>query len=220
MHRISAPKEVGQAVRLKPGQWVQTERKAHEIWASFCMKKPTASAVLHHLVAQMGYQNAVVISQKTLAKLLGVTDRTIRTAIGDLVADRWIQVVRIGKGKESAYVVNACVAWGQPRNQLSLSVFSAMVVADISDQDTATLESINLRRIPVLYPHEKQIPTGDGLAPPSQPSLEGLESDLPHILQEDESNYRGSGFSKADLIMAAAYDDFPELFEKQKKIKK
>ena len=36
-----------------------------------------------------GRKNAVVISQKTLAKMLGVTDRTVRSAIADLVAQRW-----------------------------------------------------------------------------------------------------------------------------------
>lgn len=185
MRQFSAPPEVGTPVKHKPGQWVQTERKAHEAWARFCIRKPTASAVLHHLVAQMGHQNAVVIPQKVLAQLLGVTDRTIRTAITDLVSERWIQVVRLGKGKEAAYVVNDRVAWGQPRDQLRLSVFSATVVADYADQDAATLDHADLRRIPTLYPGERQLPTGPGEEPPSQPSIEGLEPDLPALQAGD-----------------------------------
>ncbi|WP_340070673.1 helix-turn-helix domain-containing protein, partial [Klebsiella pneumoniae] len=91
-------------------------------------RKPRAAMLLHHLVAQMGHQNAVVVSQKTLAKMMGVTDRTVRAAITDLVAERWVSVVKLnGPGTVSAYVVNDRVAWGQPRDQLRLSVFSAAV---------------------------------------------------------------------------------------------
>jgi len=136
--------------------------------------------LLHHLVAKMGHQNAVVISQKSLAKLMGIHERTVRRAITDLVDERWIQVVRIGSGKESAYVVNDYVAWGQKRSQLSLSTFSATVVADRDDQSPDTLTSTDLRRIPTLYPGEEQLPHGEPEKPPSQGLLEGTEPDLPY----------------------------------------
>ena len=41
-----------------------------------------------------------------------------------------------------------------------------------------------LRRIPSLYPGELQLPSGPGQEPPSQPNLDGMEPDLPHIDQE------------------------------------
>ena len=179
MKRISAPKELGVPIQHKPGQWVQTERKAHEAWANLIARKPRAAELLHHLVAQMGHQNAVVVPQGVLAKLMGRSLDTVQRAVRDLVAERWIQVVRIGKGKEAAYVVNDRVAWGQPRDQLRLSVFSATVIADLADQDTASLDHVDLRRIPALFPGERQLPMGDGEPPPSQPSLDGLEPDLP-----------------------------------------
>lgn len=170
---------IGKSSTHKPGQWVQTERKAHEAWAKLISRKPRAAELLHHLVAQMGEQNAVVISQRVLAQLMGRSVPTIERAVRDLVAERWIQIVRIGKGKEAAYVVNDRVAWGQPRDQMRLSVFSATVVADLEDQDTVSLDHVDLRRIPTLFPGERQLPSGDGEPPPSQPSLDGLEPDLP-----------------------------------------
>lgn len=163
----------------RPGHWVQTERKAHEAWANLIARKPRAAMLLHHLVAQMGHQNAVVVSQKTLAKLMGIHERTVRRAIKDLVNESWIQVVKIGSGKESAYVVNDRVAWGQKRSQLGLSRFSAMVVADSADQDEGTLSHSDLRRIPTLYPGEQQLPHGEPDAPPSQGLIAGTEPDLP-----------------------------------------
>ena len=184
--RDSAPQEIGQPVQtIKGSAWVQTERKAHEAWSRMWIKKPTAAALMHLLVAQMGHQNAVVVSQKVLAKLLGVTDRTVRTAIADLSAEKWIQVVKMnGPGTVAAYVVNDRVAWGQPRDQLRLSVFSATVVADAGDQDAATLSLGDLRRIPTLFAGERQLPVGPGEDPPSQPSIPGMEPDLPSIVRD------------------------------------
>ena len=202
MTRMPAPPDkVGVPARNKPGHWVQTERKAHEAWARLIARKPRAAELLHHLVAQMGHQNAVVIPQAVLAKLMNRSVDTVQRAVKDLVAGGWIQVVRLGRGKEAAYVVNDRVAWGQPRDQLRLSVFSASVVADFDDQDEALLGHGDLRRIPTPYPGELQLPTGPGEEPPSQPVLDGLEPDLPHIDPDtgeihgyqDELEARGQG---------------------------
>lgn len=173
------PEPIGTPAKPNAKQWVQTPRKTHEAWAQLVMRKPRAAALAHHLVAQMGHQNAVVVSQAVLAKLMGCSVETVKRAVRDLVAERWISVVRLGKGKEVAYVVNDNVAWGQPRDQLRLSRFSATVVADYADQDAALLGHGDLRRIPTLYPGERQLPTGPGMPPPSQPSIDGLEPDLP-----------------------------------------
>ncbi len=174
--------EIGAPARNKPGQFVMTERKAHEAWAGLIARKPRAAMLLHHLVAQMGHQNAVVVSQKTLAKLVGCSLRTIQYAIQDLVADCWVSVVKLnGPGTVSAYVVNDRVAWGQRRDQLRLSVFSAAVVVDHDDQDEALLGHGDLRRIPSLFPGERQLPSGPGAEPPSQPALPDMEPDLPTI---------------------------------------
>ena len=166
---------------------MQTERASHEAWGHFSIKRPAASGVLHILVAKMGAENAVVISQKVIAEILGITDRTVRAAIADLEAGGWIQIVRIGKGREAAYVINDRVAWGQPRDKLPLSRFSATIVADARDQDPASLDGPKLRRIPVLFAGERQLPGGPGEPPPSQPSLDGMLPDLPAVTLDDQS---------------------------------
>lgn len=183
MKQPSAPKEAG---RPQQRGWLQTERKTHEAWARFSLKKPTASALLHYMCAFMGPQNALVVSQTVLAKRLGVSDRTIRSAVADLAADSWIQVVRLGKGKECAYVVNDRVAWGEKRENLRLSLFSATVIADAEDQEA--LDGPELRRLPALYPWEQQLPTGPGEDPPSQPSMPGMEADLPSTNASQDPN--------------------------------
>ena len=133
----------------------------------------------------MSHQNAVVVSQKTLAQLTGRSVDTVTRAVRDLVAERWISVVKLnGPGTVNAYVVNDRVAWGQPRDQLRLSVFSAAVVADQADQEEALLGHGDLRRIPTLFPGEMQLPSGPGEEPPSQPAFPGMEPDLPARIED------------------------------------
>ncbi len=174
-------RQIGTPATSGPRQWVQTDRAAHEAWGKLAMSKPRAAALLHHLVAAMGHQNAVVVPQKTLAKLVGCNARTVQRALDDLVQGGWIQVVQLGAhGTVNAYVVNAAVAWGEKREHIGrLAVFHARVVADADDQPEGMLERKDLRRIPALYPGEVQMPSGEGLPPPSEPSLPGFEPDLP-----------------------------------------
>ncbi|MHB1633283.1 MAG: hypothetical protein ACYCR3_08235 [Acidithiobacillus sp.] len=185
----STAAKIGTPAKNKIGQWVQTERKAHEAWANLIGRKPRAAMLLHHLVAQMGHQNAVVVPQKVLAKLMKCSQETVKRAVADLVAERWVQVVKLnGPGTVNAYVVNDRVAWGQHRDQLRLSAFSATVVADHDDQDATTLDHTDLRRIPTLYPGEQQLPSGPHDDPPSQPCLPDMEPDLPFLeAQETDS---------------------------------
>ena len=168
------------------GSWVQTERAGHEAWGRLAIKSPIASAVMHTLVARMGQQNAVVKRKKTIAGLLGVTDRSIRTAIQVLTAERWVQVVRLnGPGTVCAYVINSAVAWGEKRDQLHLSTFNAAVVADAEDQ--ISIDHTDLRQIPSLFIGERQLPTGHGEEPPAQPALPGLEMDMPSTTIDQET---------------------------------
>ncbi len=161
---MAGQKLLGTPVAYGPRTWVQTERAAHEAWAKLTMQSPKAAAVMHHLVANMGHQNAVVIAQKTLAKMLGCSLRTIKYAVADLVDGNWVQVVQIGQhGTINAYVVNSSVAWGESREQIGrLSVFHAAVVADAEDQRPDTLERTDLRKLPIIYPPEEAMPHGEG----------------------------------------------------------
>ena len=163
--------------------WVQTERATHEAWGMLTTRSPRAAALAHYLVANMEQTGAVVASYATLAKITGMSVATIRRAIDDLKADRWIEVVQIGgKGGANAFVINSRVAWSQSREKLHLATFSARILADREEQQQ--LDDTPLRRIPVLHAGEKQLPSGSGETPPSQPSLPGMELDLPAVLAD------------------------------------
>ena len=155
-------KLVGLPADARKNTWVQTDRKGHEAWAALCVRAPRAAALMHIFVSRMAGLNSVVIPQKLLAKMLGLHERTVQRGVAELVAGKWIEVVRLnGPGTVCAYVVNDRVAWGQPRDQLCLSTFSATVIADRDEQSEASLTAERLRKIPMLYQGERQLPTGE-----------------------------------------------------------
>lgn len=174
------------APRQKRKTWVQTERATHEAWGSLIASSPMAARLAHTLVAHMSDGNAVVASQSTLGEMMSdpgerpVHRNTVRKAIQKLEDNRWIEIVRIGgKGGALAYIINDRVAWGQPRDQLFFSRFTAQVIASENEQKGNIEERPPLRQIPTLMRGEEQIPHGNSGTPPSQKLLDGTEPDLP-----------------------------------------
>lgn len=175
-------------VKPNRGHWVQTERAAHEAWAELLRNSPRAAELLHLLVARIGDHNAVVASQKTLAAMMGRDPRTVRRALGDLRDGNWIEVRQIGEsGTVNAYVLNDRVAWTGSRENMRYSLFSAaVVVSDAEQPDKPSLGAqAALRGLPSLFPGERQLPSGPGLPPPSEPDFPGMEPDLPTTSREE-----------------------------------
>lgn len=174
--------------RAAKGHWVQTERAAHEAWAALIAKAPKAAQLMHLLTARVGDHNAVVVSQKVLQKLMGCSRPTVQRALDVLVKDRWIEIRQIGdRGTVNAHIINDRVAWSGARDGIRYSLFSAIVIASSDEQpDFESLgEQEPLRRLPSLFRDEKQLPSGEGLAPPSQPLFDGMEPDLPSAKRPD-----------------------------------
>lgn len=162
------------------GRWVQTEREAHEAWAKLIRKSPKAAELMHLITARIGDHNAVVMSIPTIMKLMNTSRPTVIRAINLLRNDRWIETVQVGgSGTTNAYVVNDRVAWTGARDGIKFSLFSAAVIATDDEQPDKDLigNQEPLRRLPQVG--ERQIPHGVGLPPPSQPSLGGMEVNLP-----------------------------------------
>ena len=166
--------------------FVQTERATHEKWAVLGVKHPAASALLHLLAANVGDNNAVVASQKVLAKLMGSSASTVKRALKVLEDGNWIEVAQIGQsGTVNAYVVNSRVAWTESRDQLRYARLKADVLLASDEQPKPVdVEKPPLHHLPRIG--EMQIPSGDGLPPPSEPSLPGLEMNLPGTPDPDD----------------------------------
>jgi hypothetical protein len=171
------------------GQWVQTERKAHESWAKLIRKSPLAAQIMHVLTARLGSHNAVVISQKNLARLVEGSERGVRDAIKLLAADNWLEIRQIGgRGTVNAHIINDRVAWSGKRDGIRYSLFSAAIV--LSDDEQPDIDQLEnqepLRRVPSIFGGERQLPSGEGLPPQSQPFFDGLEPDMPATRQRED----------------------------------
>ena len=170
------------------GSWVQTDRATHEAWAQLSIQHPAASGLLHFLAARVGNHNAVVVSQRTLAEATGMSLSTVKRAVAVLRAGNWVEVRQIGPtGTAVGYVLNDRVVWSGPRDGIRYSLFSAAVV--ISDIEQPDRDAIGhqqpLHQLPRVYSGERQLPIGDGLPPPSQPSFPDFEPDLPAIERDE-----------------------------------
>ncbi|WP_414900774.1 helix-turn-helix domain-containing protein [Sphingomonas flavalba] len=143
---------------------------------------PNAAMLMHLLVARVGEHNAVVVSQKTMAKIMGRHVNTVKTAFKTLRDRNWIEIRQVGeRGTVNAYIINDRVAWTGKRDGIRYSLFSAAVV--LSDAEQPDRDQLGhqepLRRVPSLLQDEQQLPSGDGLPPPSEPTFPGMEPDLP-----------------------------------------
>lgn len=171
-------------------------------------RSPRAAAMAHYLVANMEQSGAVVASYATLAKITGMSIATVRRAIDDLKADRWIEVVQIGgKGGANAFIINSRVGWSQGRDKLYLASFSARIIADRDEQQQ--IDDVPLRRIPVLQPGEMQLPAGPSAEPPSQPAIPSLEPDLPALTRTSFASETGVSTGR----LSAPYG--PDLLERE-----
>ena len=164
---------------MAAGTWVQTERKAHQQWANLIGKHPKAAQLLHLLVSQMDKRGALVVSQGTLAELMGCSKETVKRSVRVLKDQNWVDVVRVGseRGGTNCYVINRRVAWADKRENGRFAAFDAKVIVSGAEQPRATLEgnSEPLKLIPKSG--EGQIPVGPNIPPPNQDSL--FEPDLP-----------------------------------------
>lgn len=185
---LMQPKQRNLGLTTAPGgTWVQTERAAHEAWAKLIGTHPRAAALLHVLVANMGRHNALVASIPTLTRMMGCSRNTVLRAITVLKEQNWIEVRQIaGVGTANAYIINDRVAWSGKRDGIRYSMFSAAIL--LSDDEQPDRDELGaqppLHRLPSILPGEQQLPSGDGLPPPSQPFLEGMEPVLPATLHD------------------------------------
>ncbi|TDR05451.1 helix-turn-helix domain-containing protein [Marinomonas communis] len=113
--------------------------------------------------------NAVTISNEALAKILGVSKRTVVRATKHLKEKQYVQVIKIGTS--NTYVVNEQVAFAGSAGQRK-AVFSATVVAHECEQDEGWDKIKKLKAVPVIYDDERVILTNDELPPPDQKDLD------------------------------------------------
>lgn len=149
-------------------------------------KSPLAASILLFLTERMTRQNAVVVSQNTLAEILECNRVSISKAVKILSDQNWIQVVKIGS--TNGYLINSKVAWRSHQSK-RYGYFNADVVVSETEQTQEIDELINqpLKHIPSVKNGEIPISDNAELPPPDQKDL--IDPDfkvVPHIKNDDE----------------------------------
>lgn len=164
----------GRSVERSRASYTQTELATHEAWAHFTLEAPPAAALVHLLCRLAGDDDTVVASQRVLAERLGVSPQTIMRALKKAEAANYIEIIRLGATATGAcgYRLNSRVHWTKNSAGKDSAAFRAVVLASADDQPA--IDTKPLRRVPVIRAGEIPIPTGDGLPPPSQPTLSGV----------------------------------------------
>jgi hypothetical protein len=149
--------------------WLQIEKKTAGELKRLAIKSPVAMGALMLMVNRMSRTNALVMSQQEIADDLGVTRRSVITAIGVLEAGNFIEVVTVGAAR--VYRVNTRVAWQGVRGA-RFAHFTADVFATEKEQGQSVDEREPLKSVPVLQDGERYLVTNDDDVPPDQQEME------------------------------------------------
>jgi hypothetical protein len=114
----------------------------------------------------------------------------------------WLDTRQIGdRGTVNAYIINDRIGWSGKRDGIRYSLFSANVI--ISNQEQPDKEELDsqesLRKLPSLFQDEKQLPSGDGLPPVSQPFFDNMEPDLPATKRSGKDEDSKGLFSQENI---------------------
>ena len=93
----------------------------------------TAVTILFFIIEHMELDNALVISQKALSEVLGISRSTVYRNVEILKNSKIIRVLKTGNS--NIYVVNADVVWRKSAEQKKFALFNAKVYLTPSEQD-------------------------------------------------------------------------------------
>lgn len=159
-------------IRLKPNpqDFVQVTRGHLRDLRELAKRSPAAWQVFMLLTERMNRANAIVVSQTTMAKILGYTRPTVNIAIKLLEDGRWLQVVKVGTA--NAYVLNSKVVWRDLGGKRFAGFYAEVLVSE--DEQSRPIEdwdNIELRQVPMLGPNEQPLIDDAALPPPDQHDL-------------------------------------------------
>jgi len=153
--------------RKKNLNFVQLYKKELMELRALNAKDPNALTILLIMVEKMNKQNALMISQNNLIKILKKSRPTVSRAIAALKESKFLDVIKVGTA--NAYIINSNVFWQD--NALlkdKAAIFTATVIASGDEQDKKYFENwenVKLKQLPLL-----------------------MDDDMPSILEDKTKN--------------------------------
>jgi len=110
---------------------------------------------LNYLMEKMNQTNAVMVSQKTLMKVLGAGRTSVHRTIQKLEHLQVIKIVKIGTA--NCYIINSDIAWKKNReSKEKFSIFNATLIADWDEQTIEYKSNWDTKLQPVPRPFIKE----------------------------------------------------------------
>lgn len=156
-------KEEIEEKRKKNLNFVQLYKKELMELRALNAKDPNALTILLIMVEKMNKQNALMISQKNLIKILKKSKPTVSRAIAALKESKFLDVIKVGTA--NAYIINSNVFWQD--NALlkdKAAIFTATVIASGEEQDKKYFEdweNVKLKQLPLLMDDDMPSILGD-----------------------------------------------------------
>lgn len=132
--------------------WLQSDKQSHIHMWQLGLKHPTALAVLHFMISKLTRgTNGIVISAPALARQMGISERTAKTATGILRDMKFVQILK--SGNTNVYIVNSKVAW-QGNRGMRYTAFNAQLLVDEQEQiktiEELDIEADELLDVPIM----------------------------------------------------------------------
>jgi len=117
-------------LRRKNHDFVQYSRKGLE--ALSLLNNLLAHKIFLYLSKEMDLENAIVISQQTLAQIFDVSRSTVNIAVKELEDKKLLEIYKIGN--TNVYCLNANIVWSTSRDKIETAKFKAQVVISKNEQ--------------------------------------------------------------------------------------
>jgi DNA-binding transcriptional MocR family regulator len=171
---LKATQRMGRPI-TQHAHFAMVELAALEGLGELIRRAPKSAQLIVSLIRHMspGSGGVVVVSRETMRELIGCSMPTVERALRLLIAEGWVQRIRVGGAH--ALAINRRIAWMGDRGEIQHAIFDATVIASRAEQDAIALEPAPMRAVPVVGVGEDVIPFGDGADPPSQQLLIGVE---------------------------------------------
>lgn len=153
--------------------WVQNDKESHQHMWKLGVKHPTALAVLHFMISRLNRGAAgIVISAPAMARAMGISERTAKSATAILKDKKFVQILK--SGNTNVYIVNSRVAWQGPRGARH-AVFNAQILVDETEQlktiEELEIEASELIDVPLIEMESFSKNEGNEIPPDPQQKL-------------------------------------------------
>ncbi len=130
--------ETGEVTEVN-ANFVQLYQDKMPFLISMIRENSTAANVFLFLVEHMDKRNAIIISQQAIAEGLGLTRKTIHTAVKYLREKKALEIFK--SGTSNIYAINSQIVWKTNANGKKYALFDARVYITKSEQETPLFNS-------------------------------------------------------------------------------